>query len=102
MIELASAQEKVLRAVQQAAPVTVALNDAYGLVLAENIVSQSTRFLLKPDEARAIVDDMERQVSASWYDVARKVGVTERDCGTIASAFAYPGFRLPMRPEAPA
>ena len=40
MIELASAQEKVLRAVQQAAPVTVALNHAYGLVLAENIVSQ--------------------------------------------------------------
>jgi molybdenum cofactor synthesis domain-containing protein len=40
VIELASAQEKVLRAVQQAAPVTVALNHAYGLVLAENIVSQ--------------------------------------------------------------
>jgi molybdopterin molybdotransferase len=40
VIELASAQEKVLRAVQQAAPVTVALSHAYGLVLAENIVSQ--------------------------------------------------------------
>lgn len=40
MIELASAQEKVLLAVQQAAPVTVPTSDAYGLVLAENIVSQ--------------------------------------------------------------
>ena len=40
MIELASAQEKVLLAVQQAAPVTVPMSDAYGLVLAENIVSQ--------------------------------------------------------------
>ena len=39
MIELAVAQEKVLQAVQQAAPVTVPLSDAYGLVLAENIVS---------------------------------------------------------------
>ena len=40
MIELASAQEKVLLAVQQAAPVIVPMSDAYGLVLAENIVSQ--------------------------------------------------------------
>jgi molybdenum cofactor synthesis domain-containing protein len=40
VIELASAQEKVLLAVQQAAPVTVPMSDAYGLVLAENIVSQ--------------------------------------------------------------
>lgn len=39
MIELASAQEKVLLAVQQAAPINVPINDAYGLVLAENIVS---------------------------------------------------------------
>ena len=39
MIELDVAQEKVLQAVQQAAPVTVPLSDAYGLVLAENIVS---------------------------------------------------------------
>jgi len=40
VIELASAQEKVLLAVQQAAPVIVPMSDAYGLVLAENIVSQ--------------------------------------------------------------
>jgi molybdenum cofactor synthesis domain-containing protein len=40
VIELASAQEKVLLAVQQAAPVKVPMSDAYGLVLAENIVSQ--------------------------------------------------------------
>ena len=29
-----------------------------------------------------------------WYDIARREGVTERDCEKIASAFAYPGFRL--------
>jgi molybdenum cofactor synthesis domain-containing protein len=40
VIELASAQEKVLLAVQQAAPVIVPMSDAYELVLAENIVSQ--------------------------------------------------------------
>ena len=40
MIELASAQEKVLLAVQQASPVVLPIQEAYGLVLAENIVSQ--------------------------------------------------------------
>jgi len=40
VIELASAQEKVLLAVQQASPVVLPIQEAYGLVLAENIVSQ--------------------------------------------------------------
>ena len=52
---------------------------------------------MKPEEARAVVDKMEKRVSSSWYKIAREVGVTEKDCKTIASAFAYPGFRLPMR-----
>ncbi|MSV61020.1 MAG: molybdopterin molybdenumtransferase MoeA [Actinobacteria bacterium] len=40
VIELASAQEKVLLAVQQASPVVLPIQEAYGLVLAENIVSR--------------------------------------------------------------
>lgn len=71
------------------------VGDAGRYANAENIVSQCSRFLLKPDHAKMIVDSMEKQVAAHWYDVARKAGVTERDCKTIASAFVYPGFRLP-------
>lgn len=76
------------------------VGDAGRYANAENIVSQCSRFLLKPDDAKAIVDGMEKQVTAQWYEVARKAGVTEKDCATITSAFAYPGFRLPMRPSA--
>jgi serine/threonine-protein kinase HipA len=75
------------------------VGDAGRYANADNILSQCTRFLLAPDDARAIVDEMERHVTARWYEVARQVGVTERDCATIEPAFAYPGFRLPMRPR---
>jgi serine/threonine-protein kinase HipA len=61
---------------------------------AENLLSQSARFLLEPDEARKTIDEMEQNVKNNWYDIARREGVTEKDCERIASAFAYPGFRL--------
>jgi serine/threonine-protein kinase HipA len=59
---------------------------------AQNILSQSARFLLKADEASRIVTDMETAIRGSWYDIARAAGVTEKDCQTISSAFNYPGF----------
>ena len=58
------------------------------------LLSQSARFLLEPDEARKTIDEMEQIVKNNWYDIARREGVTEKDCERIASAFAYPGFRL--------
>ena len=61
---------------------------------AENLLSQSARFLLEQDEAKIIIDEMEQSVRSKWYDIARREGVTEKDCEKIASAFAYPGFRL--------
>ncbi|MCY3874452.1 MAG: HipA domain-containing protein, partial [Rhodobacteraceae bacterium] len=61
---------------------------------AQNIVSQCARFHVKSDEAAAIIDAMEDQVKASWYNIARGEGVTEADCSMINGAFAYPGFRL--------
>ncbi|MFT3779357.1 MAG: HipA domain-containing protein [Ottowia sp.] len=67
--------------------------DAGRFANAENLLSQSARFLLDADEARAVVDAMETQVRSSWYAVARAAGVPERDCEKIATAFAYPGFR---------
>jgi serine/threonine-protein kinase HipA len=67
--------------------------DAGRYANAENLLSQSARFLLDAGEARALVDAMEAQVRGTWYAVARAAGVSERDCEKIASAFAYPGFR---------
>lgn len=61
---------------------------------AENLLSQSTRFLLKDAEARAIIDGIEGTVKAQWYKTARREGVTEADCEKIAGAFAYEGFRM--------
>lgn len=61
---------------------------------ADNLLSQCARFLLEPAAARRIIDDMERTVKDRWREIARAAGVLERDCDTIAGAFAYPGFRL--------
>lgn len=67
---------------------------------AENLLSQSARFLLDPGEARAIIDDMEQMVRERWYEIARREGVSEKDCEMIRPAFAYEGFRLNLE-EAP-
>jgi len=67
--------------------------DAGRFANASNLLSQSARFLLGPDEAATTVDAMEAQVRGTWYATARAAGVSERDCERIAAAFAYPGFR---------
>jgi serine/threonine-protein kinase HipA len=61
---------------------------------AENLMSQCERFYLKPDEAENTINKMEEIVKSKWYDIARREGVTEKDCKKIATAFAYEGFRL--------
>ena len=63
---------------------------------AENLLSQSARFLLEPDVAKNIIDEMEKTVTNKWYEVARREGVTEKDCEKISSAFAYPGFKIKL------
>ena len=60
---------------------------------ANNLLSQSARFLLKPDEAEAIIDTMEEQVRSAWYATARSAGVSENECERISAAFVYAGFR---------
>ncbi|GMQ95887.1 MAG: type II toxin-antitoxin system HipA family toxin [Gammaproteobacteria bacterium] len=67
---------------------------------AENLLSQSERFLVKREEAEAIVAEMEKQVEKIWYETARREGVTEQDCGKIKGAFVYPGFRLALQDQA--
>jgi len=61
---------------------------------AGNLLSQSARFLLDSKEAETIIIHMEEAVAKRWHDIARKEGVSEKDCDSIAGAFAYPGFRL--------
>lgn len=63
---------------------------------AENLLSQSTRFLVSAEDARALIDTMEETVRARWYEITRREGVSERDCETIHGAFAYEGFRLKL------
>ncbi len=59
---------------------------------ARNLLSQHPRFLLEEEEAKAIVLGMTEKVRATWYDVVRAQGVSEKDAETIKSAFVYEGF----------
>lgn len=61
---------------------------------AENLLSQCSRFHLRREEAESLVDAMEEQVTTTWYETARREGISESDCEKIKSAFTYPGFRL--------
>jgi serine/threonine-protein kinase HipA len=60
---------------------------------ANNLRSQSARFLLEPSAASALIDDMEARIRREWFSTAREAGVSAGDCGRIAGAFAYLGFR---------
>lgn len=61
---------------------------------AENLLSQCQRFLMPPGEAKTVIARMEQTIREDWYETARREGVSEKDCGAIAWAFAYEGFRL--------
>ena len=64
---------------------------------AQNLLSQSARFLIAPEEAKSIIDAMERTIKDAWYKTARAEGVSEHDCAAMAGAFAYEGFRAESR-----
>lgn len=72
--------------------------DAGRYANADNLLSQHQRFLLSRGEAEAIIAEMESCVARRWYEISRAAGVTEADCGRIATAFAYPGFRYRTDP----
>ncbi len=59
---------------------------------AKNLLSQCVRFLLEEGAAKAMIAEMTDRVRATWYDVVRARGVTEKDAETIRSAFVYEGF----------
>ena len=57
------------------------------------------RFLLGADEAEAIFTRVVDTVRASWRQTMRSVGVSERDCEAIRSAFLYDGLLFETRVE---
>jgi serine/threonine-protein kinase HipA len=61
---------------------------------AGNLLSQSARFLLRPDRANAVIDEVESVVRSAWYRTLKGHGVSEQDAEALKGAFAYPGFRL--------
>ena len=63
---------------------------------AQNLLAQAARFLIEPDEAAAIIDEVAKTVKVHWYQFARREGVSEKDCETIRPAFTYKGFHLPL------
>jgi serine/threonine-protein kinase HipA len=72
----------------------LAIGDMGRYAHAENLLSQSQRFLVNTDDAKAIVDAIEQTVRGRWHAAARREGVSEQDCEKIAGAFVYRGFRL--------
>ncbi len=66
--------------------------DAGRYANAQNILSQSGRFLLTKDQAQNIIQEMEEIVRQNWYSIMRSVNVSERDCELLSGAFIYPGF----------
>ncbi len=57
-----------------------------------NILSGHGRFLLSEEEATGIIDRIVATVKSEWHSSLRRVGVSERDCNTVSSAFIYDGF----------
>jgi serine/threonine-protein kinase HipA len=78
---------------QERRDLALIIGDAGRLANAANLASQSARFLVRRPDAEAMIDVMEQWVRDRWYETARSAGVSERDCGVIAGAFAYAGFR---------
>lgn len=62
------------------------------LASANNLITQCKRFLVEPERAAKLIDEMEQTVKARWHAIARAEGVTEQDCERISGAFAYAGF----------
>lgn len=57
------------------------------------------RFLLGADEAGAIFSRIVDTARAKWRETMRRVGVSERDCEAIRSAFLYDGLFFETRVE---
>jgi serine/threonine-protein kinase HipA len=57
-----------------------------------NLLTECRRFMLEPDEAERLIDEMAASIESNWRGYAADAGVSEQDVRTIAPAFLYPGF----------
>ena len=57
-----------------------------------NLIGAAGRFVLDAGEAEAIFSRIVDTARASWRETMRSVGVSERDCEVIRSAFLYDGL----------
>jgi serine/threonine-protein kinase HipA len=64
------------------------------------LLSRGQRFHVSTDEAKQIIDKMERTVRERWRATLRRAGVSDADCEKLARAVAYEGFRLPLNDQA--
>lgn len=78
--------------VSQHRDLALVCGDGGRLASAQNLLSQSSRFLLDKQEAESIISSMTELVRSTWYSTVRAQGLSERDAETIKSAFAYSGF----------
>jgi serine/threonine-protein kinase HipA len=83
---------------KESRPLAMTVGDLGRVANVDNLLSQCARFLLTPEEATGIIDQLEHVVRSRWYDIARRDGVSEADCSRVAGAFAYEGFRLKVQP----
>ncbi len=59
-----------------------------------NLLSEHGQFKLSREKATAIVDHVQRVVTARWLAVLRAQGASQADCEGLAGAFNYSGFEL--------
>jgi serine/threonine-protein kinase HipA len=59
-----------------------------------NLLSEHAQFKLSLDQARALVDQVQRVVAERWLPVLRQHGASEAECDRLAPAFNYLGFEL--------
>jgi serine/threonine-protein kinase HipA len=58
----------------------------------DNLLSQSVRFGIRPDEAGTVIDEMKLIVEKHWRAEVLRQGGSEHDCRVVERAFLYPGF----------
>jgi serine/threonine-protein kinase HipA len=61
----------------------------------DNLLSQAPRFGLSPDDANAVIDELQQLVRAEWIETVKAAGGSDADVTAVERAFAYEGFEYP-------
>ena len=58
-----------------------------------NLLTECGRFMLRNDEAQAVIDEMRGLIEARWRDIFLASGVSAADCERLKRAFSPASFR---------